>query len=163
MKNEDIFDRIMSWRLLKPLQPFCKRFKEQLLYLFFGGLTTLLSIFLFWLFIEPFGMDALVANVIGWIICVAFAYITNRMWVFKDKAHGAAGVIRECAAFFAGRLGTLGLEELVLWIGIDKLGIDSMVVKVFAQVLVIVGNYVISKLFVFRKKTADTKSGQNAP
>ena len=91
--------------MLKPLQPFYKRFKEQLLYLFFGGLTTLLSIFLFWLMTEPFSMNPLTANVVGWIICVIFAYVTNRTWVFQNKAYGAVKVIRECASFFAGRLG----------------------------------------------------------
>ena len=150
-EKQDVFDRIMSWRLLRPLQPFYMRYKEQLLYLFFGGLTTLLSIALFWLLTEPFGMDPLYANVICWVVCVLFAYVTNRTWVFRNKAHGAAGVARECISFFAGRLGTFVLEELVIWVGIDVLGIDSMPVKIAAQVLVIVGNYVISKFFVFKQ------------
>lgn len=84
------------------------RFKEQLLYLFFGGITTLLSIFLFWLFTEPFRMEPLVANIIGWIVRVVFAYVTNRTWVFKEKSHGLVGVIRECVSFFTGRLGRTG-------------------------------------------------------
>lgn len=151
-KKPDIFDRIMSWRMLKTVQPFYQRFREQLLYLFFGGLTTFLSIFLFWLLTERLSMNALVANVIVWVICVLFAYVTNRTWVFKEKAHDTSGIAWECISFFAGRLGTLALEELVLWIGIDCLGIHGMVVKVVAQVLVIVGNYVISKWFVFRDK-----------
>ncbi|MBE6040162.1 MAG: GtrA family protein [Clostridiales bacterium] len=151
-ERQDIFDRIMSWEMMRSLQPFYKRFKEQLLYLLFGGLTTLLSIGLFWLFTDPFAMNALWANVICWVICVAFAYVTNRTWVFKDKAHGVRGVIRECIAFFVGRLGTLILEELVLWLGISLLSIDSLIVKIIAQVLVIIGNYVISKWFVFKEK-----------
>ncbi len=151
-EKQDIFDRILSWGMLKTVQPFYKQFKEQLLYLFFGGLTTLLSIFLFWLMTGSFYMNPLTANVIGWIICVLFAYLTNRAWVFQNRANGAAGIILECASFFAGRLGTLALEELVLWVGIAKLGIYSMVVKVVAQVLVIVGNYVISKWFVFKRE-----------
>ena len=151
MNQPDIFDRIMSTRLLKPLNPFYKKYKEPLLYLFFGGLTFCLSVFLFWLFAELLFMNALVANIIVWIICVIFAYLTNRTWVFKDKAHDTKGVIREAAAFTIGRLGTLGLEELILWIGIDILGLNSMAVKVVAQVLVIIGNYVVSKFFVFRK------------
>ena len=158
MEKQDIFDRIMSWKLLSPLQPFYKKYKEPLLYLFFGGLTFFLSIGLFWLFTAKLSMPALTANIIDWIICVAFAYITNRTWVFKDKAHDAKGVVRECCAFMIGRLGTLGLEELILWIGIDLLGINSLAVKVVGQVLVIIGNYVISKLFVFRKDdTHETK------
>ena len=151
MKNMDCFDRIMAWRFLKPLQPFYKKFKEQLLYLFFGGLAFLLSIGLFWLFTEPLGMIVHTANVLDWILVVIFAYLTNRTWVFKDKARGLAGIARECGSFMLGRLGTLGLEEAVLWLGIDVLGLNSMAVKLAAQVLVIVGNYLISKFIVFRK------------
>ena len=151
-EKQDIFDRIMALPGLRVMQPFYARYKEQLLYLLFGGLTTLLSIGLFWLFTEPMGMAALAANIICWIACVGFAYITNRTWVFADKARDPAGIARECGTFFAGRLATLVLEELVLWAGIDGLGMPGMPVKIVAQVLVIVGNYVISKWLVFRKK-----------
>ena len=147
----DIFDRIMAWRLLRPLQPFYRKYKEPLLYLFFGGLTFFLSIFLYWLFAHPLGLSPLIANVISWILCVAFAYVTNRTWVFKDKAYTAKGIVREAASFAAGRLVTLGLEELILWLGITVLGVNDVVVKIIAQVLVIVGNYLISKFFVFKK------------
>ena len=81
-EKPDVFDRIMSLQLLRPLQPFYHKYKEPLLYLFFGGLTTLLSIFLYWLFAHPLGLAPLVANIISWILCVAFAYVTNRTWVF---------------------------------------------------------------------------------
>jgi len=147
----DIFDRIMAWRWLRPLRPFYEKYKEPLLYLFFGGLTTLLSIFLYWLFAHPLGVPPLAANVVSWILCVAFAYVTNRTWVFRDKARGAKGILREAASFTAGRLATLGLEELILWLGISVLGIGDLVVKIVAQVLVIVGNYVISKFLVFKR------------
>lgn len=147
----DIFDRIMAWRLLRPLRPFYEKYKEPLLYLFFGGLTTLLSIFLYWLFAHPLGMTPLAANAVSWILCVAFAYVTNRTWVFKDKARGLRGIIREAASFTFGRLATLGLEELILWLGISVLGVNDLAVKIAAQVLVIVGNYVISKFLVFKK------------
>ena len=151
-RKPDIFDRIMSWRILRPLEPFYRKYKEPLLYLFFGGLTTVVGLVTFWLFTYPCGLDPLVANVISWVICVAFAYLTNRTWVFTDKAHDRPGIIREITSFTLGRLATLGMEEAVLWVGIDLLGANSMVVKLIAQVLVIVGNYVISKLVVFRRK-----------
>lgn len=147
--SPDIFDRIMAWRLLQPLQPFYRKYKEILLYLFFGGLTFFLSIFLYWLFAHPLGLTPLVANIFCWILCVAFAYVTNRTWVFKDKAHTAKGIAKEAASFAAGRLVTLGLEEAILWLGITVLGVNDVVVKIVAQVLVIVGNYLISKFFVF--------------
>ena len=152
MEKPDLFDRIMSLRVLHPLQPLYRKYKEPLLYLFFGGLTTCLSIFLYWLFAHPLGLDPLIANIISWILCVAFAYITNRTWIFADKAHDPGGILREAASFTVGRLATLGLEELILWLGITVLGINDVAVKVIAQALVILGNYLISKLFVFRKQ-----------
>ena len=148
----DLFDQIASLPPTRFFRPLYRKHREALLYLFFGGLTTLLSILLFWFFTEPLKINALVANAIGWILCVLFAYLTNRTWVFTDKARDARGIFREVCYFFAGRIGTLLLEEAVLWVGIDLLGIGSMLVKVFAQVLVIVGNYYISKWFIFTSK-----------
>ena len=147
----DLFDRIMSWKLFSPIRPFYQKYKEPLLYLFFGGLTFFLSIGLYWLFAHPLGLTPLVANALSWVLCVAFAYVTNRTWVFKEKAHDSKGIVREVASFVLGRVATLVLEEAVLWLGISVLGINDIAVKVVAQVLVIVGNYIISKRFVFRK------------
>lgn len=152
MEKTDIFDRIMACGALSPLRPFFAKHREVLLYLFFGGLTFFLSIGLFWLLTALVHMDALVANIIDWVVCVSFAYATNRTWVFRDKAHDAGGIARECARFFAGRLGTLALEELVLWVGIRLLRFGDLPVKIVAQILVIIGNYVISKRLVFRKE-----------
>ena len=135
----------MTARLAGPIA----RRREQALYLLFGGATTLLGVLSFWLLAERLGMGPLSANAVSWAACVAFAYVTNRAWVFGGKADTPAGIVRECAAFCAGRLGTLALEELVLWAGIALLGLADMAVKVFAQALVIVGNYAISKWLVF--------------
>ena len=148
----DIFDRIMSLRLLRPLQPLYRKYKEQLLYLFFGGLTFLLSISVFYLLVNVLRMNELVANVIDWVICVVFAYVTNRTWVFQSAAAGTKGICREAASFGLGRLATLGLEELLLWAGIDLLDLNSLLVKIVAQAAVIIGNYVISKCLVFKGK-----------
>ncbi len=137
---------------LKPLRPLYEKYKEPLLYLFFGGLTTLLSIFLYWLFAHPLGLPPLAANPVSWVLCVAFAYVTNRTWVFRDKAREPLGILREAASFTLGRLATLGLEEGLLWLGITALGFPDLPVKIAAQVLVIVANYVISKLLVFRRR-----------
>lgn len=151
-EKQDIFDRIMNLKCFKFIQPFYKKYKEILLYLFFGGLTFLVSIGSFALFEQGFKMSPLVANIFSWILAVAFAYITNRIWVFKDVAHGAAGIVKEIVAFFAGRLATLGIEELILYVGITLLGFPSLAVKIVGQVVVIVSNYFISKIIVFKSK-----------
>lgn len=149
--KKDIFDRLMGLKLLRPLWPFYVKYKEPLLYLFFGGLTTLISIFVFWLFNGPFGLNELVANLISWVLAVLFAFLTNKTWVFQSGRQ-EDGFFHLMLSFYAGRLLTLGIEELLLLVFITWLGFNSMAVKIVAQVVVIVLNYVISKLLVFRDK-----------
>lgn len=150
-QNKDIFDRIMSLPVFRPIYPVYEKYKSLLLYLFFGALTTVVSIGTFALC--DLWMDALIANVLSWVAAVSFAYVTNRIWVFSSREKGR-GIFREIGAFFGGRLLTLGLEEVVLYVGITLAEMDSLWVKVLAQIIVLVLNYVISKLLVFRKKQA---------
>ena len=144
----DIFDRIMSIPILRFAQPFYTKYKEQLLYLFFGGLTTIVSIGSFALFAEWMHMDALIANVFSWILAVAFAFVTNRTWVFQSDKNES--IVKQLTSFVAGRLATLGMEEVILLVFVTWLQCNALLIKVVAQVLVVVANYVISKLFVFK-------------
>lgn len=147
----DIFDRIMSLKIFRPLYPLYTRYKEILLYVFFGGLTTVIGFATFWLFTGPLGIHELKANVISWFFAVAFAYVTNRIWVFDSKADSKTGIVREAAAFYGGRLFTLGFEELMLLIFVTWLDYNEMLVKVIATVGVLILNYIISKLIIFKK------------
>ena len=147
-KQENIFDRIMMLPLLSKFAPFYKKHKSVLLYLLFGGLTTVVSIGTYALFLPV--VSPLIANIFSWVAAVTFAYVTNRTWVFASKEKGLA-IIQEAFAFYGGRVFTLGLEEVVLYVFITLLFFPPLTVKVFAQVIVLILNYVISKLFVFKK------------
>ena len=147
--KEDIFDRLMRLPVLRIFEPFYKKHKEVLLYLLFGGLTTVVSIASFALFIA-LGLNELIANVISWILAVLFAYVTNRTWVFSSEAETKGAVIKEMASFFGGRLATFLVEEAILAVFITWLGFPAVWVKVAAQIVVIVLNYVVSKFFVFK-------------
>ena len=147
-KQEDIFARIMALPLLSKFAPFYKKHKSVLLYLLFGGLTTVVSIGTYALFLPV--VSPLIANIFSWVAAVTFAYVTNRTWVFASKEKGLA-IIQEAFAFYGGRVFTLGLEEVVLYVFITLLFFPPLTVKVFAQVIVLILNYVISKLFVFKK------------
>lgn len=127
-----------------------ERLKELLLYEFFGVFTLLISIGSFALFTETLMIDPLVANVFSWVLAVAFAYVTNRNWVFKKTATGAGDVIHETMRFVSGRLSTLIIEELIILVCVTWLGMDNMIVKVVAQIVVILLNYCISRFWVFR-------------
>ena len=114
--------------------------------------NTVISIAVFWLFRYPLGLNELVANGISWVIAVLFAFFTNRIWVFRAPTKTAGEFLRQMASFYGGRVVTLLIEEALLAVFITWLGFPDMPVKITAQIVVIVLNYVISKLFVFKKE-----------
>jgi putative flippase GtrA len=151
-QKKDIFDKIMSLPVLNIFEPFYKKYKEALMYLFFGGLTFFLSIFLFWFMDEVMHLNELVNNTIDWVICVAFQFFTNRTWVFDGKVETKGAFLKQAASFTAGRLFTLVVENILILIFITLMGLPKMPVKLGATFVVIVLNYIISKLIVFKKK-----------
>lgn len=151
-KDKDIFDRIMSAKFWGPLGPFYFKNKEVLLYLLFGGLTTVVSLLSYFVAYKVCNINVLIANIISWIFAVTFAYITNKIWVFDSKTETAKEVLGEAVKFYSGRLATLVVEELIIFVFDTLLHFNSMLVKLVAQIIIIVLNYVISKLFVFKNK-----------
>lgn len=149
--NKDIFDKIMALPGIRIFEPFYKKNKEMLLYLFFGFLSFLVSIATYGMFNRIFGINELLANILSWIITVLFAFFTNRIWVFQAETDSVAGFLKQMMVFYQGRIITLVIEEIILFVFITMLGMNSMLIKVIAQVVVIVLNYVISKMFVFKK------------
>ncbi|MBQ9937799.1 MAG: GtrA family protein, partial [Oscillospiraceae bacterium] len=110
--KKDIFDKIMSLRVFAPIYPFYKKHKEVLMYLFFGALTTVISIVTFSLFFEILKINELISNVISWIVAVLFAFVTNRIWVFEKGKN--EGIIFQGIKFYGGRVATLLIEEIIL-------------------------------------------------
>lgn len=139
-------------RTSRTLKTLAEKYREQLLYLVCGGMAMVVSVVSFAVAERLAGLPTLAANVVSWVLSVAFAYGTNRSWVFASKARGTAAIAKEAASFVAGRLLTLAVEELMLLVGVSLLSLDSMAVKLAAQVVVVVLNYLISKFVVFRKK-----------
>lgn len=138
-----------------------KKYKSIILYIIFGGLTTVVdwsvSFTLYYLWgdaIEATPWLIHGANVIAWIAAVAFAYVTNRIWVFESKRRGFAPIVGEIIAFAGGRVLTLLLQEALMAVFFTWLGFNEYIVKIVAAVLVVILNYFISKLLVFRKNKA---------
>ena len=152
MENKkDIFDIIMELPLINIFSPFYKKHKEGLLYLFFGGCTFFIALITFTIGVYTFKLEEKTSNNISWVIAVAFAYITNRTWVFSEKSHTFVGIVREIISFAAGRLLSLFMENGIIWLFIDILGINIILTKVVGQVVVIVTNYFLSKFIIFKK------------
>ena len=125
-----------------------KKYKEIINYLIFGGLTTLISIVTYAVFTKAFHIDYLIGNVLSWVIAVLFAYITNKLFVFESKSKKN---IKEITSFFFFRIISLVMEMVILYIFVDMLHIDDLITKIIAQVIVIISNYIFSKVFVFKK------------
>jgi len=139
------------------------KYKEIINYLIFGVLTTVVSLatkysLLFTILDAANALQLQIAVIISWIAACLFAYITNRIWVFESKSKE---IVKEMIKFFAARLATLGMEMLIMFIFVTALGLNTdiwvVVWTLVAQVLVIIGNYILSKLIVFKKKKKEEK------
>jgi len=138
---------------LKKLIAIYSRYQEIINYLIVGILTTLVSLGTYYLcvytFLDPNSAIQLqLANIISWLAACTFAYFTNRSFVFKSKNENVAG---EASKFFLSRIGTLLMDMFIMFIGCTLLGFSDKIVKILVQVVVTIGNYVLSKLLVFNK------------
>lgn len=121
--------------------------RELVLYVFFGTLTFLVNIITYFLFLDVLGINYLISNVLAWFFSVLFAYITNRIWVFESRS---PDILREMSLFFGGRIFSGAVDTGLMYLFIDVLTIGDLISKIVVQVIVIVLNYIFSKLIVFR-------------
>lgn len=127
------------------------KYKEGLLYLFFGGCTTLINIISFIIF-RQFKLGVDVSNVIAWLIAVIFAFITNKLFVFDSKNTDRKTVMKETISFLIARVISLGIDTGLLHLMIDFMKIHEVIAKVISNIVVIIVNYIFSKLFIFKKE-----------
>ncbi|MBP5265499.1 MAG: GtrA family protein [Lachnospiraceae bacterium] len=158
MRKTDLFDRMfygmfMKHPKTKVLKPYYVKYKEMLLYAFFGIGTFLIAIYSYMFFTEHMAVNVLIANAISWVFATTFAFLTNRTWVFVNHAKGVKAFFLQMGSFFFGRLITLLIEEEMLHVLVLQQGLPNMPIKLLSQIIVIALNYVISKLLVFRKRS----------
>ena len=131
-----------------------QKYKELINYLIVGGLTTVVSLGVYYgcvlTFLNPeVPVQLQAANVLSWIAAVTFAYFTNRKYVFESKNEKR---LQEAAAFYGSRVTTLRLDMFCMFLMVTLMGWNDKVAKLIVQVLVTVANYILSKFLVFRKK-----------
>lgn len=136
---------------MKLLKSLFLKYRELILYVFFGGLTTLVNWAGYWLLADVFHVPYLWATAIAQILSILFAYVTNRIWVFESKAKGFSAVFWEMVRFFGCRAASFVLDLLCMRIGVGGVHVNDMVMKLLSNVIVVIVNYVFSKLIVFRK------------
>lgn len=125
--------------------------KETIAYGIAGGLTTLVN-FLSYEGLYRLGFSNLTANAMAWIVAVTFAYIVNKVSVFQSKSTTGKEEMIKIVKFYGARLVTLGIEQMGLYIFVENLGIYRWLVKASLSIVVIILNYLFSKLYIFRKK-----------
>ena len=127
------------------------KYKEGLLYLFFGACSTFINIFTFFI-CRQFKLSIYVSNIIAWIVAVIFSFITNKLIVFGSKNMDKKVVIKETVGFFIARVISLGIDMGLIHLMIDVMKIHEIISKVISNIVVIIVNYLFSKLFIFKKE-----------
>ena len=138
---------------MKKIIELYKKYQEIINYLIVGVLTTVVSLVTYYIcvltiFNPEDALELQLAYIISWICAVLFAYITNKIFVFKSKNRN---IIKEISSFVGARVLTLILDMLIMFIMVTTLGINDKVSKLVVQVVVTILNYVFSKIFVFKK------------
>ena len=130
---------------------YIKKYESVLLYLIFWVLTTFVNIVVYYILFNHVLLSNILSNGIAWVAAVIFAFITNKIWVFKSKTLEIEQVIKELIAFFSARLSTGLLDMAIMYVGVDLLKVNSIYSKIISGVVVVILNYIFSKLFIFRK------------
>lgn len=150
---------------MKRIKDLYKKHSEMILYIIFGVLTTVVNFVVFWLLSRLIGEKLyLINNAFAWVVAVAFAYVTNKLFVFESKSWNAKIVTKEVVEFLGARLFSLAVEEGGLWLfvsifGFDKISLElasfvisgQIIAKIILAVIVIVLNYIFSKFVIFKK------------
>ena len=130
-------------------------YDSRIRYIFFGGLTTLVNIVVFGILEGPLGIDYKISNFFSVAAAICFAFVVNKLYVFQSKSNSFRDTLNEFVKFVLGRLVTMVVEVGGVPFCVELLGQPKMVAKLETQVIVMVVNYFISKLFVF--KSSDNK------
>ena len=131
------------------------KYKSIIAYLFFGVLTTLINWGSYFLCYNIVQIPNVPSTIIAWILAVAFAFITNKIWVFGSKSFNGKVLLYEIWTFIAARLITGILDVVIMYFAVDVFAMNSTVWKLISNIIVIVLNYIFSRLIIFKKENSD--------
>ena len=138
------------------MKNFYLKYKEQILYLVFGVIVTLVNWVIYAVFVAVVDVGITLSNAVAWFAAVITAFVTNKMYVFENKATGKLDLIKEAAMFLLSRIST-GIFEIIaptvlVFIGLDGMlfGIDAFYAKLIVSIIVVILNYILSKKLVFK-------------
>lgn len=137
---------------MKKIKDLYLKNKEIINYLIFGVLTTVVSLATYYILVLTIldpenAIELQIANIISWITCVTFAYITNRKYVFDSHEKN---ILKEMFKFYSARLLVLPIDMISMYIFVTKLKLNDKIIKIIVQIIIIIANYILSKLVVFK-------------
>lgn len=138
--------------MMKHIQQIYRQYRSMILYLFFGGCTTLINIACYYVLYQHAGVSNLCSTILAWLVSVLFAYVTNRSLVFASEASGWRALMTELIAFISCRLATGLLDTVIMVVAVDLMHGNSLLWKILSNILVIILNYVASKWMIFKPK-----------
>ena len=138
--------------MIQRIKELLVKYKALILYGVFGVLTTIINIVAYTLCYNRLGISNVVSNIIAWIFAVLVAFVTNKIWVFESKSMEAKILLHELISFFGCRIATGVLDLAIMYVTVDQLSFNSTLMKCISNVIVILSNYVASKLLIFKNK-----------
>ncbi|MBO5522113.1 MAG: GtrA family protein [Roseburia sp.] len=137
---------------MEKLKELLEKYREVISYIFWGVMTTLVNYLVYFVCTKTLGIDYLISNVIAWFLSVLFAFWVNKVYVFRSYGKDVGTMVREFGTFVSARVLSGVLETGMLALFVETLHFNSDVVKIAASVLVVIINYVLSKLIIFKKQ-----------
>lgn len=128
------------------------KYRSIILYVVFGAMTTLVNMAAYWLCYNVIGIPNVPSTIIAWVLAVSFAFVTNKLWVFDSKSWDEKTLRHEIPTFFGARLLTGLLDVGIMYVTVDVMGWNGMVWKLVSNVIVIILNYIASKLVIFKER-----------
>lgn len=129
-----------------------QKYKEFINYLIFGLLTTIVNILSYELFTKIFNLNYLISTIIAWGVSVIFAYVTNKIFVFESKTNAKIEKIKEVISFIGFRILSGIIDIIFMYITVDIFDFNDSLMKIVSNVVIIILNYLFSKLFIFKEK-----------
>ena len=138
-------------QVIQKIKQLIKKHEELIKYLIIGVLTTVINYIIFAILVKFAKVEMHASNIIAWLVSVIFAYFTNKLFVFESKSFKLKVIGKEVLSFGAARIFSLILEEVILYVFVNLINMNELIIKLIANVIVIVVNYILSKFIIFKK------------
>lgn len=138
--------------MIETIRTLLRKYRELVSYVFWGVMTTAVNYVSYTLLTEAFHIHYMAGTIIAWTVSVLFAYFVNKLFVFQSRDWAWRVALRELWQMVASRLFSLGLEMAIMWFFVDTMHFNHLIVKLAANVVVVIVNYVLSKFIIFKKK-----------